>query len=215
VRVTFATARKALPLALLVALFAVPATAGAAVVTRGSVGEAYVTGARAGAKLTLERNGRKVATGTADRFGSKIFYELRPGSGYRVTGGGASGKAFRVSGKGENPTSAFYKRIRLKEGLNYVKVRDGIELAMTVRLPAGKKLTDGPFPTVIEYSGYQAAAPGNLKPAGPRQLDRCRLPDRPAARLRHGKRPDARLGLLGRRVRPVRPPHHLRRVRRR
>ena len=43
-----------------------------------------------------------------------------------------------------------------------MKVRDGVELAMTVRLPAGKKLSDGPFPTFIEYSGYQVAAPNDL-----------------------------------------------------
>ncbi|MFM7065134.1 MAG: CocE/NonD family hydrolase, partial [Actinomycetes bacterium] len=97
-----------------------------------------------------------------DRFGSKIFYELRPGSGYRVTGGGSKARPFRVLGKGANPKPSFYRGITLKEGLNYVKVREGVELAMTVRLPAGKKLTDGPFPTVIEYSGYQVAAPGNL-----------------------------------------------------
>ncbi len=33
---------------------------------------------------------------------------------------------------------------------------------MTVRLPAGKSAADGPFPTLIEYSGYQVAAPGDL-----------------------------------------------------
>jgi putative CocE/NonD family hydrolase len=50
----------------------------------------------------------------------------------------------------------------LAAGLNYVTMRDGIELAMTVRLPSGMTLEDGPFPTVIEYSGYQVAAPGDL-----------------------------------------------------
>lgn len=138
------------------------ATAGASVVTRGSVGEAYVTGARPGAKVTLTGPRGKKVSGKTDSYGSKIFYELRPGGGYRIKGAGASGKPFRVLGKGENPKSSFFSKIRLKEGLNYVKVRDGIELAMTVRLPAGRKLTDGPFPTVIEYSGYQVAAPGNL-----------------------------------------------------
>ena len=126
------------------------------------MGEAYVTGARAGAKLTLERGGRTVATGRADRFGSKVFYELDPGPGYRITGGGARGKAFSVLARGQNPKPSFYRKIQLKEGLNYVKVRDGVELAMTVRLPAGKDISDGPFPTVVEYSGYQVAAPGSL-----------------------------------------------------
>ena len=105
--------RAVLPLAAVAALLVVPAAAHSGVVTRGSVGEAYVTGAKAGSKLTLKRAGRTVATGKADRFGSKIFYELRPGSGYRVTGGGSKGKAFRVLGKGSNPRASFYKGIRL------------------------------------------------------------------------------------------------------
>jgi predicted acyl esterase len=41
-------------------------------------------------------------------------------------------------------------------------MRDGTEIAMTVRLPLGKTITDGPFPTYIEYSGYQTAAPHDL-----------------------------------------------------
>ena len=71
-------------------------------------------------------------------------------------------RGFRVLRPGENPRRSFYRRIELKQGLNYVRVRDGVELAMTVRLPEGKTLADGPFPTFIEYSGYQIAAPGNL-----------------------------------------------------
>ena len=35
-------------------------------------------------------------------------------------------------------------------------------LAATVRLPPGKTLADGPFPTVIEYSGYAVAGPHSL-----------------------------------------------------
>ena len=41
-------------------------------------------------------------------------------------------------------------------------MRDGISIAATVRLPPGKTLADGPFPTVIEYSGYAIAAPHSL-----------------------------------------------------
>ena len=41
-------------------------------------------------------------------------------------------------------------------------MRDGVKLAATVRLPAGKSLDGGPFPTVIEESGYAIAAPHSL-----------------------------------------------------
>jgi predicted acyl esterase len=110
----------------------------------------------------LTSGSRTVATARADRLGSKVFRELAPGGGYRVRAGKRRTRPFRVLRSGANPSRSFYRRKRLKQGLNYVTMRDGIELAMTVRLPAGKTLADGPFPTFIEYSGYQVAAPHDL-----------------------------------------------------
>src|SRR5215213_5627574 len=141
----------------------VPASADAALKARGSTGQAYVLGAKKGKRIQLlDKQGDVIAAGRTDRFGSKIFYEQRPGGGYRVKQGRKLSKPFRVLRAGANPKPAFYKRQKLKQGLNYVKVRDGVEIAMTVRLPAGKTLADGPFPTLIEYSGYQVAAPKDL-----------------------------------------------------
>ena len=60
------------------------------------------------------------------------------------------------------PAASLYSGQHLHAGLNYVKMRDGISIAATVRLPPGKTLADGPFPTVIEYSGYATAAPHSL-----------------------------------------------------
>ncbi len=164
-------ALRPLPLAaaaLLCAAFPAAAPAqGPGFEARGSVKEAYVVGAKAGQRLVLENaKGRLLRAGRADRFGSKVFRRLAPGPGYSVrrrTGGRmVRSRRFRVLRPGGNPRRSFYRRKKLKQGLNYVTVRDGIELAMTVRLPAGKTLADGPFPTFIEYSGYQIAAPGNL-----------------------------------------------------
>jgi predicted acyl esterase len=131
----------------------------------GSIGQAYVLGAKKGQKLQLVDARKKVvASGRADRFGSKIFLYQKPGKGYTVRLAGAKKGTgpFAVLRAGDNPSTSFYKKLKLHEGLNYVKVRDGIELAMTVRLPPGKKLSDGPFPTLVEYSGYQTAAPHDL-----------------------------------------------------
>jgi predicted acyl esterase len=140
-----------------------PSAGAATFKARGSINQAYVLGAKKGQRLQLlDRAGRVVAAGRADRFGSKIFRELRPGRGYTVKRGRKRSRPFRVLRAGANPARSFYRGIKLKQGLNYVKMRDGVELAMTVRLPAGKKLGDGPFPTFIEYSGYQVAAPNNL-----------------------------------------------------
>ena len=70
--------------------------------------------------------------------------------------------AFRVLSTSSTPGASFYSSQHLHAGLNYVRMRDGILLAATVRLPPGKTLSDGPFPTVIEYSGYNVAGPHNL-----------------------------------------------------
>ncbi len=149
-------------------------TARAAEVTRpagftahGSIRQAYVLGAKRGDRLRLvDARGRTVGAGRADRLGSRIFRDVRPGPGYtvRLTRGRVveTTRRFRVLGAGENPRQSFYRRKKLHQGLNYVTMRDGVVLAMTVRLPPGKTLADGPFPTLIEYSGYQTAAPHDL-----------------------------------------------------
>lgn len=133
----------------------------------GSIGQAYLVGAQKGDDVRLvSAKGRVVVRGRADRFGSTVFYDVAPGPGYRVrVRHGARRRLtapFAVLRAGANPRPAFYKQLKLKQGLNYVPVRDGIEIAMTVRLPAGKTLADGPFPTLVEYSGYQTAAPHDL-----------------------------------------------------
>jgi len=156
----------------MVALSGLTASAGAAstasYTAKGSVEEAYVLGAKQGDKLSLvNKQGKVTGKGTADRFGSIVFREQKPGAGYTVQI--RSGKKVRTASKKfavlstrSNPSQSFYDGKVLNAGLNYVTVRDGVEIAMTVRLPAGKTLDDGPFPTVIEYSGYQTAAPHDL-----------------------------------------------------
>jgi predicted acyl esterase len=149
-----------------VAVVAGAAPAGAAITAHGSVAGAYVVGAKRGDRVAVVRGTRTVRTGRADRFGTKVFIDLRPGAGYRVVQRrGArvvASRRLRVLRGADHPKAAFYRGQRLVAGLNYVRMRDGVELAMTVRLPAGRTLADGPFPTLIEYSGYQVAAPHDL-----------------------------------------------------
>jgi uncharacterized protein len=144
-----------------------PSTAEAAFQARGGIRHAYVLDASKGQRLELVNvQGRVVRRGRADRLGSEIFRYVAPASGYSVRriadGRVRRSRAFRVLRPGQNPKPSFYRRKSLKQGLNYETMRDGVELAMTVRLPRGKTLADGPFPTVIEYSGYQVAAPHDL-----------------------------------------------------
>ena len=133
----------------------------------GSIGEAYVLGAAPGSRLTVVNGGgTKVGGGVVDRLGSLIVRNLAPGSGYRFeAGSGADAHttaAFSVLSTSSTPSTSFYSSQHLHPGLNYVRMRDGILLAATVRLPPGKTLADGPFPTVIEYSGYAVAPPHSL-----------------------------------------------------
>jgi predicted acyl esterase len=134
----------------------------------GSVGQIWVQDATPDSTLILLRPDRRVMRiGRTDSFGSEIFRDVKPGPGYRVVqrvaGKWAGSRLLRSRKPDANPPQSYYDNLPpLKEGLNYVRMRDGIELAMTVRLPVGRDISDGPFPTVMEYSGYGTAAPGDL-----------------------------------------------------
>lgn len=131
----------------------------------GSVGQANVVEAEPGAKLRLlDERGDSIARGRADGFGSFVFYGVKPGRGYRVSHGPRSvtSEPFAVLDGSVAPDPSLYTSQKLMAGLNYVRMRDGVELAMVVRLPTGKTMADGPFPTVLEISGNQAAAPNSM-----------------------------------------------------
>ncbi len=166
--------RPRLALLLLLALWAVPrAVFSAAIQVRGGIGLVSVTSSVEGALLTLEdRRGREVGRGTTDRFGSLIFRELEPGHGYLVRNA-ASGETTPVTvlDFDDRPGQDFYQGKTLHEGYNYIETRDGTLLAANVRAPLGKTLADGPFPTVVEYSGYPVANPeGDLPNQGSSQI---------------------------------------------
>ena len=133
----------------------------------GSIGEAYVVGATPGEHLTvLDATGAAVGSGVVDPLGSLIVRNLTPGSGFRFEeGAGAAAPRtapFSVLSRDSTPDASLSATQHLHAGLNYVRMRDGVLLAATVRLPPGKTLADGPFPTVIEYSGYDVAGPHSL-----------------------------------------------------
>jgi len=133
----------------------------------GAIYQAYELGAKPGEKLILANaEGRIVGRGVADRLGSLIVRDVPPGHGYTfrsVAGHQVMGTApFSVLSPSDTPPESFYSSQHMHAGLNYITTRSGVKLAATVRLPPGKTLADGPFPTVIEYSGYAIAAPGSL-----------------------------------------------------
>ncbi len=139
----------------------------AAFVGHGSIGQAYVLGATPGSNLVLiNAEGARVGGGMVDRLGSLVVRNVPPGPGYTFRSSNGppvvATAPFRVLSTAERPSSALYSSQHMSAGLNYITMRDGVQLAATVRLPFGKTMADGPFPTVIEESGYAIAAPHSL-----------------------------------------------------
>lgn len=149
-----------------VAALATPALAPAFELQAG-IGFLAITGAREGSELLLERpDGAELARGNADRFGSLIFRELEQGRTYNVRES-ASGRtaSATVLVFEDHPPAAHYSGQTLAEGLQYIAMRDGTKLAAMVRAPLGRTLAQGPFPTLVEYSGYAAADPDSPQPS--------------------------------------------------
>jgi hypothetical protein len=133
----------------------------------GSVEQVYVTGAPSGTRLDLVgATGARVQEGHADSQGALLFRRVAPGDGYRVQSGDGRhlrSPELRVLRPDESPPPSFYRSQRLGPGYGYLTTRDGTELAVNVHLPGPPEL--GPYPTVVEYSGYDPANPGGTQPA--------------------------------------------------
>ena len=80
-----------------------------------------------------------------------MFRRVAPGGGYRV-----AGKRVRVlPNRSAPPSTKGYAQRIPTSGYGYLSTRDGTKLAIDVRLPSGP----GPYPTLVEYSGYGYANP--------------------------------------------------------
>jgi uncharacterized protein len=146
---------------LALALLAAAAQAAAAVVAHGSADQVYATGlhARAQARL-LDRHGRTVAIKAADAQGGVLFRRVAAGRGYHVRAGALRSTALTVfTGRDAPRTTSSYAQRLPTSGYGYVRTRDGTRLAIDVRLPAGP----GPYPTLVEYSGYGYANPAGAE----------------------------------------------------
>jgi uncharacterized protein len=150
-----------------VALALLAAPSAAAFTAHGSVRQVYVLGARPGERLTLlGRRGRTVSVRTAGPLGGAVFRGVAPGSGYRVRGAGPPGSGAPATptltvlpDRSAPPSARIYRQRIVRSGYGYLTVRDGIKLAIDVRLPSGP----GPYPTVVEYSGYGYADPAGAQ----------------------------------------------------
>ena len=148
-----------------------------ALVARGSVEQVDVTDVTPGAQLALlDRSGRVVATKKANPMGGSVFYDVKPGSGYRIQllpDGPVVGPVTVHDDRSAPWNPASYDQVIPDQGYGYLTTRDGTQLAYTVHppttpaglgtpaltLPNGLPDYAPPYPTLIEYSGYGYADP--------------------------------------------------------
>src|SRR3954471_17400458 len=164
--------------ALALAFIASTGVAEAAVDAHGSARQVYATGLKAGAKATLlNSKGRTVKSKKVSSLGSVLFRSVTPGDGYRVSVGGEKSDALKViSNAAAPPSTSVYDQEIPSSGYGYLTTRDGTKLAINVHPPSDIAnaapvggihfprlgTSEGPSPTLIEYSGY-----GYANPAGP------------------------------------------------
>ena len=122
-----------------------------------------VLGDTPGDMLTVSRDDTEIAHGTVDEQGSLLFRNLEPGDGYTVSSATAISDVVPVADPAVNPPADFYSsQPKLPEGgFGYITTRDGTTLSANVMLPG--PADQGPYPTVVEYSGYQPSDPGSAQ----------------------------------------------------
>ena len=146
--------------------FLVPASASAAnnLGVHGSVNQVYVTGAQPGTSLRLiDRKKRKVSTKPVGSLGGVIFRRVPAGKDYRVRAadGSLSARVGVMRDRDAPRNTSIYNQTLPAGGYGYLTTRDGTKLAVDVRLPG--PASDGPYPTLVEYSGYGYANPAGAE----------------------------------------------------
>ena len=113
-------------------------------------------------------------TGAKAKLPTSEGYILEAGDGFTVRADDTQpvqvSEPFSVLGRDDHPDGAFFDEqaeALVPEGdeqemFGYVTTRDGVQLSVMVRLPG--PADEGPYPTVVEYSGYGPSNPGSSEP---------------------------------------------------
>lgn len=160
---------------------------------QGSVNQVFVTHAAKDQELDLrDAKGTSLAKGKADYLGSLVFRKVAPGKGYRVYALGTSPELFSakvdvMESAASLPPPSFYADQKILPGTGYLKMRDGTTLAYFATLPG--PADQGPYPTIVNYSGYEPAQPGKPLVSGDQAYlcdvvpVLCNAPDDPSAMI--------------------------------
>lgn len=145
------------------------------VFARGGTGQIIVETAPNALVGLYDRNGRLVPLNDIDETGRPVpanflrtdaegYLMMRyvpPGSGYTVRRVDSTAtqpsKPVTVTRITTKPDRKLYTDQKLNNGYGYMRMRDGTLLSYMVRLPGPPD--KGPYPTLIEYSGYEPANP--------------------------------------------------------
>ncbi len=160
--------RNRLPSFLVSILCVLLPSTGLALNVQEGIGFLAVHGVAEGTEIALETpSGNPLETGFADRFGSLLFRELGEGQSYALREVGAADPPTLATTLvfSNHPSGTIYASQGLRDGYQYIRMRDGTLLSAMVRAPLGKTLAQGPFPTVVEYSGYDPSNPEGFQPS--------------------------------------------------
>ena len=126
---------------------------------RPGTNQIAVLDAQPGTDLTLlDPRGEVTATATVDEQGSLLFRNLVPSDGWVIQSATETTETLAVAGQDHPPASFYASQPKLPEGgFGYITTRDGTTLSANVVLPG--PADQGPYPTVVEYSGYQPSDP--------------------------------------------------------
>ncbi len=98
----------------------------------------------------------------ADEQGAILFREVKNVAGWTLTTDEATSEPFAVAGPDDVPPAELYteqQTLLPAGGFGYIVTRDGTTLSANVVLPG--PADEGPYPTVVEYSGYSPSNPGD------------------------------------------------------
>ncbi|MGZ6910053.1 MAG: CocE/NonD family hydrolase [Acidimicrobiia bacterium] len=148
--------------------------ADAPLVVRDSVHQVDVLHAPTGLEAMLYRHGVALQFAPVDDLGGVVFHNVASGTEYGIWifGGGTSivhPADVTVLDASATPPQSLYANQHLdvsnlggNAGYGYLTTRDGTQLSVQVVLPGPPE--DGPYPAVMEYSGYDPSSPSTSQP---------------------------------------------------